>query len=405
MIKDIKNRYQNSYMSYALMYFSYFFAMGMFGSILSLYLAGKGQSSAEISFVVSASGIFTMVLQPVVGAVYDYLQKDYVVSIVLLILSGIFGVLFVFTQNINLLFLLNGLSMSFLSGVNPLCEKIATASPFRYGMIRLWGAVGYASATLTSGFVYDYLFPGSNFFIFGAAILMTIAGFYGIRESKDSKGLKEEVKLESTQKSDSSRNKERKSILKPLLKNKAFLLFVIMSFLFSGSASASGTYLPLLLKQLFGSVTSTGTVLFLGSLMEIPIIISSHKYMDQLSNKSLVCIDFALLVIQFVCYTFFPLTWLVCIVILLCKSTATMLFIMVTLKVVLNLVEEHTTTTALSIVATVKAVGGVTITYLCGFSADWFGINAVFLILLLFSIVGLILELFAYIPSKKQKLF
>ena len=58
----MKAKSATSYLSYASIYFFYFLAMGVFGSMLSVYLTGAGKSAADTALIVSASGIFTMVL-------------------------------------------------------------------------------------------------------------------------------------------------------------------------------------------------------------------------------------------------------------------------------------------------------------------------------------------------------
>ena len=89
----------------------------------------------------------------------------------------------------------------------------------------------------------------------------------------------------------------------------------------------------------------------------------------------------------------------------LCKSTATMLFIMVTLKVVLSLVSEDVSATALSVVNTAKQVGTIILTWLSGFIADRFDLSAVFYGLLAAACIGLLLSAFLRPPVKKQELF
>ena len=120
-----------SYLSYAMIYFFYFFALGIFSSMLSVYLAANHKSSTEISFIVSGMGIFCMISGPVFGALYDRTGWRKKLSLILLAASAVSGALFAFTQNTVLLFLLNGLAMAFIYGVNPICEQIASASPYR----------------------------------------------------------------------------------------------------------------------------------------------------------------------------------------------------------------------------------------------------------------------------------
>ena len=137
---------KGSYFSYALLYGSYYFGMGIFVSILSVYLSGTGKTAKEISLIVSANGIFSMALQPIIGMIYDRMQREKQISFILLALSAAFGVSFAFLKNTILLFLFNGFAMSLLNSINPVCERRALATRYSYGTIRIWAAIGYANA-------------------------------------------------------------------------------------------------------------------------------------------------------------------------------------------------------------------------------------------------------------------
>ncbi|WRK52088.1 MFS transporter [Coprobacillaceae bacterium CR2/5/TPMF4] len=69
--------YKNSYLSYLLMYFFYFFSLAVFSGYISVYLMDKGYQSTQVSFVVSCSFVLSMIIQPIVGYLNDhYHQKD-----------------------------------------------------------------------------------------------------------------------------------------------------------------------------------------------------------------------------------------------------------------------------------------------------------------------------------------
>lgn len=66
-VEKIFGGLRGSYFSYALTYFSFYFGMGAFISVQSVYLMGLGKSTGEMSFIVSASSLFGIVLIPAVG--------------------------------------------------------------------------------------------------------------------------------------------------------------------------------------------------------------------------------------------------------------------------------------------------------------------------------------------------
>ncbi len=388
---------KKNYCNYVLLYFSYFFGMAMFLSILSIYLSGSGKSDGEVSLIVSASGLFSMALQPCFGFLYDRVQKERTISMLLLSLSGLFGVLFALTKSTFLLFLLNGTAMSLLNAVSPVCERLATGTGYPYGLIRIWGAVGYAAGAQVSGLVYENVSPQGSFFLFGAAMVLTIIAFAITTDNAAPKQAKEQA--------DPKSREGIFSIFTLLLENRSYLLFAFISFLFSGCASANSTYLTLLLGDIFGSTGRIGTVLFAGTMMEIPIILFSGKFMDRLSGKTLLHIDFSLLLIQFTTYSFLPYAVPVCLILFLCRSTATMLYIMVTIKVVLNLVDRRGSTTALAVVSTMKSLGGVIVTMIAGAVSNAYGRPAVFTLLLGIAATGFILSALLKIPGNEQQLF
>ena len=60
-------QYKGSYISYVITFFFYFLAMALFSSVLSVYLTGIGKSATEMSFIVSAGGLFSFVVIRVIG--------------------------------------------------------------------------------------------------------------------------------------------------------------------------------------------------------------------------------------------------------------------------------------------------------------------------------------------------
>ncbi len=376
------------YLCTSMIYFFYFFSMAAFGSMLSVYLLGLDKSASKVSLIVSASGLFTMILGPVAGMLYDRTGLRRTLSIVLLALSALTGLLFAFTRNTALLFLLHGLSMLFLNSVNPMCEQIAAASPYRYGVLRLWGAVGYACGTQASGLILEHASPVWCFALFAAAALLTGGSFRWAGLQNDAPTVKEK----------SSANG------KPVL-TKPLLLFAAFSFLFSGVTSASGTYVPVLLQERLGGTSLAGTVLFLGTLMEIPVIFLSNRFMDRLSGRSLLALNTGLLLVQMVAYSFFDSVPLLCAVLILTKSVTTMLAIMVTLKVVMILTAGRYTTTAMSVIATVKSVGGVLLTNMAGTVADKAGMVLLFPVLLGISAAVFALALCIRVPDDGKAYF
>lgn len=386
----LKFQLKGSYISYILLFTFYFFALGIFSSIMSIYLSGIEKTPAEISFIVSSVGIFSIVTQPVVGYFVDKTGSPKLISTVALLLAGVSGVAFMFFQNTLLLFLLNGFTLSFINGVSPINEKLATNSRFRYGNIRIWGAIGFAIASQVAALTYDFISPKFNFVLFFIAIVISLIGYYGTSE------------VETTKRS-SLHDISFKEVSVVLSKNIPYIIFLLITLLFTGMTTVNNTYLPLLIKASGEQVSVVGTVMFLATLVEIPIILFSHLFLDQLSSKRLLSISFIISIIQFSCYGLFSSMGIIMVSAFLFKALATMLFIMITLKVVISIVQPNYVNSALGIAATWKAIGGLVFQVFSGMIVDVSSIQTLYQVFVGFSIIGLLLVLLLRIPHQENR--
>lgn len=153
--------------------------MGAFISVQSVYLMGLGKSTGEMSFIVSASSLFGIVLIPAVGYLNDRLKKPRLIAGLLLAAVAVLGAVFAASRSTWVLYVLNGLIMGLVSAISPVCERMAGSGRFRYGTVRVWGTIGYAAAAQLAGLVMEFIAPRMIFVLFGAAIAVAAAGFAG----------------------------------------------------------------------------------------------------------------------------------------------------------------------------------------------------------------------------------
>ena len=372
-------KFRGSYFSYLLVLLSFYFSMGIFVSMLSVYLDGIGKTPGDISLIVSASAIFALGMIPLVSYFHDKSGRPHMVNILVLALSASAGLAFAFFRQTWILFILNGLSISLILSVAPICEKLCASGKFKYSSVRVWGAVGFALAAQTAGIVYQYVSPTLLFVLFAVSMTITIIGFWGVKEVYSEK--QNQAKPEA---------KEKNSMF---WLNRNFLLFLLVTFIFAGATGLNNTYIPMLMVERGQSVSLTGTVIFFGTLMEIPLILASAKFMDKLNAKTLLIAAFSLLTVQFLIYgltdTYTPVMFSV----ILFRSVATMLFIMITVKVVVSIVDECYTVSALGLTATINSLGSIIFQNAGGRFVDVSSISQMFLVLVAFSALGLVISL------------
>lgn len=383
-------RYRGSYLSYLMIYFFSYFAMAAFSSVLSVYLTGEGKSATEMSFIVSAAGLFSFAMVPAVGYLCDRLGRPRQISAVLLAGMGILAVVFSFCRQVWALFLLNGLIMSFLNSIMPVSEQLASASKFRYGVLRVWGTLGYAAGAQAAGLAFQSFPPIVLFSLVFVSCLLASAGFLGAEDSPLPEAPSEDGES------------PEKAKLSSFLGNRYFLLYLVISFLCAGCSGANMTYAPMLLNEMGLPTGIVGTVLFFSTLVEIPIILFSNKFMDRFSGKSLLVLTFVIFIVQYLFYGLSGSVWVVVAAMVLLKAIASTLMMMIVLKMVRNIVSPGLTTTGLSVVNSINSLGTIAIQNLGGVVTDYAGLHVLYLGMAGMACLGLLLTLFLKVGNREK---
>ena len=152
----MKQKWKGSYACYVVLFFFYYYCMSAFSSVLSIYLAGIGIGIADLSWIVSASSIFGFVIIPVIAYLCDQTGKPRQIAGILMVGIGVSAVLFAVIRRVWILFLLNGLTMSCISSVMPVLERMAGAAKYRYGILRIWGTISYYRISFLGLFRREY---------------------------------------------------------------------------------------------------------------------------------------------------------------------------------------------------------------------------------------------------------
>ncbi|MFD1787525.1 oligosaccharide MFS transporter [Sphingomonas floccifaciens] len=165
--------------------FLFFFAQACAMSFLAIWLKGHiGLNGVEAGTVFSANFIAAMACQPLYGYVSDRLGLRRHVPVFLACLVLMCGLFFTFVYAPLLRFnLVAGavvgglyLGLTFVSGsfaLESFVDRVGRRYGFEYSRARLWGSLGFATAALFSGRLYN-LDPRINFVLASAAGLLLI---------------------------------------------------------------------------------------------------------------------------------------------------------------------------------------------------------------------------------------
>ncbi len=381
------NRYKGSYASYSITLFFFYFSMSVFSSVLSVYLTGIGKNPSEMSFIVSSSSLFSIICMPIVGFLNDKVKNPKRLGGVLLISAGVLGIAFSFARETWILFLLNGFIMTGICSMSPVLERMAGLCKYRYGSVRVWGTLGFASAIQIAGLILQYLPSQYLFVLLLITTLLTVVGILGTEPIAKEK-LKDTVNV--------------KPKLRDFLKTPHYILYLFIVFLFLGANGVHMTYIPVLLSELGMDLGVVGTVLFLGTAIEIPMLLFAYKFMDKYSSRNLVIIAHVLLATPFLFYGFSNNIIIVVGITLMFKSIPSMLFTMLNLKVVSNLVSPKLTSTALGISSAFMSIGGLAFQNLGGTIAYGLGTQELYTFLAGITALSLVLTLFLKVPNIRE---
>lgn len=391
LLKRVEKRsllkcYKNSYLSYFLMYNFYYLSWALFSALISVYLMDRGFKGSDVSLVVSASFLTSMITQPIIGKWNDEFDIKKV-NAILFVIVAIGGIVFMVSNSLFMIAVSYSVVLMMINGVNPVMEKIATASPYQYGKIRIWGTIGYALGSQFAGILYDLVAPQAIFIVFVLTMILCIIGLVGTEPDIKKEAAKENEKVKTM----------------TLFKNKKFVYYLVICAIFYGVTNMSNTFVPSMLTDKGLDVDVTSTILSIAVFCEAPLVLFSNRFMDKIANKTLLIISISMVCLQCAVYGFnLPLIFIVLIT-FLAKHPSGMLYIMINLKVINTLIDENQQITALAYVATLKNLVAIIFQNVAGNILDVTTYSNLYLICFGWMLVALILVVFFKISSGNDK--
>ena len=391
LLKRVEKRsllkcYKNSYLSYFLMYNFYYLSWALFSALISVYLMDRGFKASDVSLVVSASFLTSMITQPIIGKWNDEFDIKKV-NAILFVIVAIGGIVFMVSNSLFMIAVSYSVVLMMINGVNPVMEKIATASPYQYGKIRIWGTIGYALGSQFAGILYDLVAPQAIFIVFVLTMILCIIGLVGTEPDIKKEAAKENEKVKTL----------------TLFKNKKFVYYLAICAIFYGVTNMSNTFVPSMLTDKGLDVDVTSTILSIAVFCEAPLVLFSNRFMDKIANKTLLIISISMVCLQCAVYGFnLPLIFIVLIT-FLAKHPSGMLYIMINLKVINTLIDENQQITALAYVATLKNLVAIIFQNVAGNILDVTTYSNLYLICFGWMLVALILVIFFKISSGNDK--
>lgn len=381
-------KFKDSYIAYVMMYVCYYCSLALLTVLLAVYLKEKGFSSVDIALVVSSGLIATMVFQPVVGHLSDRVPIK-LLNTVLLSASAVGSIFFQLAQQLPLVIVMYSVVFALINSVNPSIEKMATMSRFRYGDIRIWGTIGFAIGAQLAGMIHTNIGAHYVYLLYPIMLLCCLVGLHSTVEKKSVKKYlsPDDVLLEQGEFP---------------LKNKTYVFYLCVIFIFYGIFNVSGTHIPAMLVQNGIDVQMASTIVSISVLCELPFVYFSYLFMDKVSNKTLLRTILCVLVMQMAMYAFIPIAWVKVFATLAGKHTIGMIFIMTNLKIVRTIIPQRYQVSALSFVAMAGSFSAIVLQNITGFYIAQHGYETGYMILFGCAVVALIAAMFLNIKDNQS---
>lgn len=368
---------------YALLTFFLYFALGSSLPLLSEYLVKIGFTGTQVGTVFSIGTFMTIIFQPLWGFVADRTNQIKRVLIFLTIISAAIAFIFPFFKTYAMIIIIYALLQIFFCGTLPLNDAGILHSPYPYGSIRLFGALGFAIAVQISAFLADYVSKYMIFILTGAALLLVVYFANKIKFNND--------------------NSEamNKKLLKELFKNKDYLFFILVGFFIGGTINAHNTYFGLLYLELGGQVTGIGFAFLLFAMSEVPCLKASTFIIKKIGINSYLILAGALFCIRWFFYGMAPSPNVVLMTFFL-QGLSLGSFLAGTAEYIKLHTKKSQTATAITFYNSIAlGIGAMICIFLSGIIMDAYSVATVYKFYFAWSLVGFLLLVALVVKERK----
>jgi PPP family 3-phenylpropionic acid transporter len=357
-------------------YFFEYFVMGVIGPFLAVFLYEKGYSGAQIGLLLGAMPIAILVFQPL----WSYLSDVFNTRKLLLFLgclgAGLAALGLGYAPSFWLAFVSAVLLAVMQAPIIPVSNAIVldyleeVGQPEGYSLVRLWGSVAFAIASMLIGSLFlDQLLV---YFIWFVAVLYFIqAGLSLTLPEEGADYVYSDLKN-----------------LDFLTKNPNFAIFLLGSIFIGGTINVVLNYQTLFLQSLGAPSWMVGGIIALQAIIEVPIMIAVPYLMRRFPMRRLILIGAVLLPIRWLIYIFIQApAWVFPTQIL--HSVAVVSFMVIGVSFIDKHLDPKWRATGQGLYnAATSGIGAAIGAALAGAIFEWYGIRSIWLLNLILGLIG-----------------
>lgn len=344
-------------------------------SYLPVYFQSLGLTGNQIGVLLAVGPAAAIIAQPFWGFMSDRLKT--VKRILLLCLSSALAVGFIVFQVAEFILLLPLLYM-FFSFMSPagglgdsLAQKVSIQRSVSFGSIRMWGSLGFASASLVGGYILSAIGIANIYYVYASFLVVALIFTYFAPDSVPSK---KPVKLSSAFK---------------LMKNRQLVIFFLLILSISLTHRMNDSFLGLYIIELGGNESIIGLAWFIGVATEATVFAFSVYWLRGYHPLTYISIAAFIYVLRWLLMSFAPdPTFLLFVQVLHGLAFAT--FYLTAFQFVSKLVPEELESTGhLLFISVFFGISGVIGSILGGVIINSFEVRSLYYLMFGLALVGL----------------
>lgn len=373
-------------------YFFSFIGFGALFPLLSIFYEEAGLTGSQIGTVMSIGPVVAILAQPVWGILCDRFQNPRLILTVCTLLTGLIGLGYLLYDHvvISLFFffaMISALLSVFHSAIVPISDSIVLSDIRRrggdYGLIRLWGAIGYAFAVWIAGLLIELTFTAIIFYIFASTLFVSV--FF----ARQMPGEADVPKV------------DLRAGLKQLFRIPPYVVFLCSTFLIFGAINANNFYFGMYYTSIGGTVAGVGLVFLIAAGSEAPFMLFVKKVITRFGLYPILMLAGVISSLRWILFFFEPSTaWILGLSII--QGLAVGFYIPSAVQLVRELTPENVKVTGMSIYASFgNGLGTMACTYIGGHIIDAYSISTMYGFFGISSLIGVCLLAISKSLAKK----
>lgn len=237
--------------TFSIIFFLFMGVRAIFTPFVTIYLEERGLSADLIGLVSGINSFAIILSQPVWGVLADKIRSTKKTLVICIVGQALFALALIFTTDFFMIAIGFSLYTFFASTEGPLMDVWGLTSvkeagdPNGLGSLKTWGCVGYAIASVSAGLFVAGRKASDLLPVFAVLLLCLAVFMYTVKAGSGAQGTGKAASFKELQ-------------LGRIVKDKAFLAFLVYVFFMQLGHRATFTFQSLYMRTLGGEISWAG---------------------------------------------------------------------------------------------------------------------------------------------------